>query len=235
MGRCYRIACEDYLDLEAFQELVQKHLGGQARLCLSLREGECGGRYYIEGQSTRGVEVYKEGDFLVVRIPLLADYADFFLGKLFLDIFCQFLGEQVLDQEGGRLDVREYFSDETVQQLRDFPGDAQEYERQHHPGLPCLRRGLRPGGGGALRPVPAGPRRAHPAAHLPHRGDSVGRQRGGARREIGRGRGSGELIRFWSSWVRPFSAEKGMNILARLSRGILPRSEGWGQGVSTMS
>ena len=119
MGRCYRIACEDYLDLEAFQELVQKHLGGQARLCLRLREEEYGGRYYIEGQSTRGVEVYKEGDFLVVRIPLLADYADFFLGKLFLDIFCQFLGEQVLDQEGGRLDVREYFSDETVQQLRE--------------------------------------------------------------------------------------------------------------------
>ncbi len=119
MGRCYRISCEDYLDLEAFQDLVQKHLGGQVRLCLKLREEEYGGLFYIEGQSTRGMEVYKEGGFLVVRIPLLADYADFFLGRLFLDIFCQFLGAAVLDSEGNCLDVREYFSDEAVQRLRE--------------------------------------------------------------------------------------------------------------------
>ncbi len=124
MGRRYRIACEDYLDLEAFQELVQRHLGDQLRLRLRLREGEYGGLFYIEGQSTRGMEVYKEGGFLVVRIPLLADYADFFLGRLFLDIFCQFLGGEVLDEDGAALDVREYFSDETVQQLRETDSRA---------------------------------------------------------------------------------------------------------------
>ena len=119
MSRCYYIKCEDYLDLEAFQVLVQRHLGEETRICLKLQEEVYGGQFYIEGQSTRGIEISRNQESMVVRIPLLADYADFFLGKLFLDIFCQFLGEQVLDQEDGRLDVREYFSDETVQQLRE--------------------------------------------------------------------------------------------------------------------
>ena len=59
----------------------------------------------------------------MVHIPLLADYADFFLGKLFLDIFHQFLEEDVLDEDGDVVEVREHFSDETVQQLRET--DAQ--------------------------------------------------------------------------------------------------------------
>lgn len=115
----YRIVCEDYLDLEAFQDLVQKHLGEQVRLRLKLREGEYGGLYYIEGQSTCGVEVCKEDDDLVVRLPLLADYADFFLAKLFLDIFHQFLGEDVRQEDGQVVQVRDYFSDQEVQRLRD--------------------------------------------------------------------------------------------------------------------
>lgn len=119
MGRCYRIACEDYLDLRAFQSLVQKHLGDGEKLCLRLREEEYGGLFYLERQSTRGVEVYKEEGFLVVQIPLLADYADFFLGKLFLDIFHQFLGEQVLDDEGVVVQVHDHFSDDQIMRMRE--------------------------------------------------------------------------------------------------------------------
>lgn len=119
MGRCYRIACEDYLDLEAFQALVQRHLGDTTKLCLKLQEQGYGGQFYIENQSIRGIAITKEEENLVVHIPLLADYADFFLGKLFLDIFHQFLEAEVLDEDGDVVEVREYFSDENVQQLRE--------------------------------------------------------------------------------------------------------------------
>lgn len=120
MSHCYYIKCEDYLDLEAFQGLVQRHLGEETRICLKLQEEAYGGQFYIDGQSTRGIEISKEQENIVVRIPLLADYADFFLGKLFLDIFHQFLGQDVLDEEGNIIEVREYFSDETVQKMREL-------------------------------------------------------------------------------------------------------------------
>ena len=38
MSRRYFVACEDYLDLEAFQGLVQRHLGDDTKLCLKLEE-----------------------------------------------------------------------------------------------------------------------------------------------------------------------------------------------------
>lgn len=120
MSRCYYIKCEDYLDLEAFQVLVQRHLGEETRICLKLQEEVYGGQFYIEGQSTRGIEISRNQESMVVRIPLLADYADFFLGKLFLDIFHQFLGQDVLDEDGSVIEVREYFSDETVQKMREL-------------------------------------------------------------------------------------------------------------------
>lgn len=78
-----------------------------------------GGQFYIEKQSIRGIAITQEEENLVVHIPLLADYADFFLGKLFLDIFHQFLSAAVLDEDGDVVEVREYFSDENVQQLRE--------------------------------------------------------------------------------------------------------------------
>ena len=123
MSRRYFVACEDYLDLEAFQSLVQRHLGEDTKLCLKLQEQGDGGQFYIENQSIRGITISHEEGKLVVHIPLLADYADFFLGKLFLDIFHQFLEEVVLDEDGDVVEVREHFSDENVQQLRET--DAQ--------------------------------------------------------------------------------------------------------------
>ena len=123
MSRQYFIACEDYLDLEAFQALVQRHLGEDTKLCLKLQEQGYSGQFYIENQSIRGITITQEEENLVVHIPLLADYADFFLGKLFLDIFHQFLSAAVLDEDGDEVDVREHFSDENVQQLRNT--DAQ--------------------------------------------------------------------------------------------------------------
>ena len=119
MSRRYFVACEDYLDLEAFQGLVQRHLGDETKLCLKLQEQGYGGQFYIENQSIRGITITQEEENLVVHIPLLADYADFFLGKLFLDIFHQFLSAEVLDEDGDVVEVREYFSDENVQQLRE--------------------------------------------------------------------------------------------------------------------
>ena len=119
MSRQYFIACEDYLDLEAFQTLVQRHLGDDTKLCLKLQEQGYSGQFYIENQSIRGITITQEEENLVVHIPLLADYADFFLGKLFLDIFHQFLSAEVLDEDGDVVEVREYFSDENVQQLRE--------------------------------------------------------------------------------------------------------------------
>lgn len=119
MSRQYFIACEDYLDLEAFQTLVQRHLGDDTKLYLKLQEQGYSGQFYIENQSIRGITITQEEENLVVHIPLLADYADFFLGKLFLDIFHQFLSAEVLDEDGDVVEVREYFSDENVQQLRE--------------------------------------------------------------------------------------------------------------------
>ena len=119
MSRQYFIACEDYLDLEAFQALVQRHLGEDTKLCLKLQKQGYSGQFYIENQSIRGITITQEEENLVVHIPLLADYADFFLGKLFLDIFHQFLSAAVLDEDGDEVDVREYFCDENVQQLRE--------------------------------------------------------------------------------------------------------------------
>ena len=119
MSRCFFVKCEDYLDLAAFQQLVQRHLGQDMTICLKEFAEDYGGELYIQGQSTRGIEIAKEDDSLAVRIPLLADYADFFLAKLFLDIFCRFLGEPVLDEDGQEVDVRSYFSDQTVQRLRE--------------------------------------------------------------------------------------------------------------------
>ena len=123
MSRQYFIACEDYLDLEAFQTLVQRHLGDDTKLYLKLQEQGYSGQFYIENQSIRGITITQEEENLVVHIPLLADYADFFLGKLFLDIFHQFLSAEVLDEDGDVVEVREYFSDENVQQMRNT--DAQ--------------------------------------------------------------------------------------------------------------
>ena len=120
MSRYFYIDCEDYLDLEAFHLLVQKHLGYGTKLRLKLRDEGYGGQFYIEGQSTRGIEVDKEGDRLRLHVPLLADYADFFLAKLFLDIFHQFLSAAVLDEDGDEVVVREHFSDENIQQLREM-------------------------------------------------------------------------------------------------------------------
>lgn len=119
MSRRYFVACEDYLDLEAFQTLVQRHLGDDTKLYLKLQEQGYSGQFYIENQSIRGITITQEEENLVVHIPLLADYADFFLGKLFLDIFHQFLSAEVLDEDGDVVEVREYFSDENVQQLRE--------------------------------------------------------------------------------------------------------------------
>lgn len=115
----YFLKCEDYLDLESFHALVQKHLGEEMKVCLKLREDEYGGQFYVEGQSTRGIDVFKEEDKLVVKLPLLADYADYFLANLFLDIFHRFLGEDVLDEMDDVVEVREYFNDETIQKLRE--------------------------------------------------------------------------------------------------------------------
>lgn len=123
MSRRYFVACEDYLDLEAFQTLVQRHLGDDTKLYLKLQEQGYSGQFYIENQSIRGITITQEEENLVVHIPLLADYADFFLGKLFLDIFHQFLSAEVLDEDGDVVEVREYFSDENVQQMRNT--DAQ--------------------------------------------------------------------------------------------------------------
>ncbi len=123
MSRRYFVACEDYLDLEAFQTLVQRHLGDDTKLYLKLQEQGYSGQFYIENQSIRGITITQEEENLVVYIPLLADYADFFLGKLFLDIFHQFLSAEVLDEDGDVVEVREYFSDENVQQMRNT--DAQ--------------------------------------------------------------------------------------------------------------
>ena len=87
MSNSFYVRCQDYLDLEAIQQLVQRHFGQEMELCLNRGDRDYGGLFYIKGQSTCGVEVCKEDDDLVVRLPLLADYADFFLAKLFLDIF----------------------------------------------------------------------------------------------------------------------------------------------------
>lgn len=119
MSRQYFVACEDYLDLEAFQTLVQRHLGDDTKLCLKLQEQGYGGQFYIENQSIRGIAITKEEENLVVHVPLLADCADFFLAKLFLDIFHQFLEAAVLDEDGDEVEVREHFSDENVQRLRE--------------------------------------------------------------------------------------------------------------------
>lgn len=119
MSNSFYVRCQDYLDLEAIQQLVQRHFGQEMELCLNRGDRDYGGLFYIKGQSTCGVEVCKEDDDLVVRLPLLADYADFFLAKLFLDIFHQFLGEDVRQEDGQVVEVRDYFSDETIQQLRD--------------------------------------------------------------------------------------------------------------------
>lgn len=120
MSRYFYIDCQDYLDLESFQQLVQRHFGQEMELCLNKGDKDYGGLFYIKGQSTRGIEIDKEGDRLRLHVPLLADYADFFLAKLFLDIFHRFLGEDVLDEDGDVVDVRDYFCDENIQQLREL-------------------------------------------------------------------------------------------------------------------
>lgn len=119
MSNSFYVRCQDYLDLEAIQQLVQRHFGQEMELCLNKGDRDYGGLFYIKGQSTCGVEICKEDDDLVVRLPLLADYADFFLAKLFLDIFHQFLGEDVRQEDGQVVQVRDYFSDQEVQRLRD--------------------------------------------------------------------------------------------------------------------
>ena len=108
MSNSFYVRCQDYLDLEAIQQLVQRHFGQEMELCLNRGDRDYGGLFYIKGQSTCGVEVCKEDDDLVVRLPLLADYADFFLAKLFLDIFHQFLGEDVRQEDGQVVEVRDY-------------------------------------------------------------------------------------------------------------------------------
>ena len=131
MSRCFYIKCEDgFVNLEAVQENVQKLLNEGYTVKMEEyepTEGQ-GGCFYIEGESSRGVHVYKEDDNILVKINILCNYSDYVVARIILDMFSQVFEQDVLDDENEVINVREYFTDEKIQKLREE--DANNFYRE---------------------------------------------------------------------------------------------------------
>ena len=122
MSRCFYVKCEDgFVNLEAVQENTQEVLNEGYTVKMEEyepTEGQ-GGCFYIEGESSRGVHVYKEDDNILVKINILCNYSDYVVARIILDMFSQVFEQDVLDDENEVINVREYFTDEKIQKLRE--------------------------------------------------------------------------------------------------------------------
>lgn len=124
MSRCYYLKSENFINLEAVQETVQKLMNEGFTVKLEEfepSEGE-GGCFYIEGEAARGIQVFYEDDSIVVKINTLCNYADYIMAKIILDILGNALEKEIIDEEDNVIVADEYFTDEQIQELRE--GDA---------------------------------------------------------------------------------------------------------------
>lgn len=122
MSKCFYIKCEDgFVNLEAVKDAIQEMMNKDLTVRLEefeKSEGE-GGLLYIENESIRGIQVFKEDNNIVVRINTLSNYPDFILAKVILYVLNQALKKDVADEDDKVIEPKDYFTDEKIQEIRE--------------------------------------------------------------------------------------------------------------------
>lgn len=120
MSRCYWVKSEDFVNLKTVRRELQKSIGKDFAVKVDKYEDEPGGRFYIENEAARGVEVYKDEDEVVVKVNALGNHADYVVAKMILDYLCKSVKAEVFGENDEIIAAPlEYFTDEKIQELRE--------------------------------------------------------------------------------------------------------------------
>lgn len=121
MGRCFYIRCSKEtakgIDFDALCEKMQADTKEDFVIKFdAFADDNIGGRFYAEGKSVRGVDVFQENGDMVVRSTVLANIADYSIAMLLIIELQKILGHNARYEEGGDVDIA-IFSMENMQQM----------------------------------------------------------------------------------------------------------------------
>ena len=117
--------------LNYLQKLIQKELGPYHKLKLALFEKEFGGRFYIDKESSRGVEVFLfERKQFVMKLNVLSNEADYLVCQKMLTVLIKNFDLEIYEDEDDELvletesGIEEYFSPENIFHERVIEADV---------------------------------------------------------------------------------------------------------------
>lgn len=122
MSRCFYVKDVDgFINLEKAKKAIQKMMN--KGIIVALNEYDetegLGGCIYIQGEASRGIHLYKDENNIVVKINVLSNYADYIIARIILDMLNQIFAKDIYDEEDNIVNVREYFTDEKIQELQE--------------------------------------------------------------------------------------------------------------------
>lgn len=120
MGRCYYLKNENFVKLDAVLNLLQKVFDDKKCKIklIEFNPSEVdGGLYYMEGESTRGVQLTYENDSIVVRLNVLCNVPDYIIAKFIMYLLSQSMEKDFVDKKGNVINPEEYFTEANIQDL----------------------------------------------------------------------------------------------------------------------
>lgn len=122
MSRCFYLKDDGFVNLEVVKDNLQKMMnkGYTVKLEEYDKSEGIGGCIYIQGEAARGIHLYKEENKIVVKINVLSNYSDYVIARIILDMLNQIFEKDIYDEDDNIVNVREYFTDEKIQQLQEI-------------------------------------------------------------------------------------------------------------------
>lgn len=119
MSKCYYIKNDGFVNLLTIKEQLQKRMGKSYSICLDEYDNSqgLGGCFYIEGEGSRGVHVFKEAGNIVVKLNTLCNYEDFRIARLILYMLNQIFDENIFDEEENIIDPLNDLTDGKIQEI----------------------------------------------------------------------------------------------------------------------
>ncbi len=123
MSRCFYVTFDEEVDFSGWdiskiKKIVQDAFqNGTVVDAVSIENGY-GARFSCRGESIRGVEVCQmAADEIEVRLPVLSNYADYYLGSMLVAFFYKIEGAAVCDEDDNAFDVVHYFSYDNISKM----------------------------------------------------------------------------------------------------------------------
>ena len=119
MSRCFYFKAENLLGNESsaltfIKNAISDKLSKSYDVRFVAFENEFGGRFWIEGESSRGIEIFCDDVEFTIKANVLSNKADYVLCANLIDAMGSFLKETAHDEEDEIVNPSEYFSNERI-------------------------------------------------------------------------------------------------------------------------